>query len=309
MRGIFFILLLSCVSCSAKITDIVKKFRLATNAEIIEQGSELFDQARVVENGLCRDLRPAVIVMPKSENDVSQIVRIAAKYNRELSVRSGGHSFLCQGIKNNSIHIDMRHMNQMSLIPRGPLDKQDPEGPSLILGPGLRWGQVLEKYPREKYTYLHGQCHSVGVGGFLLGGGYNGGTSQRYGRGSEHVLNYRMVDAEGNIVSVNKDNATVIDPDNGSIIRVVDNYDGVDLFTSLQHAGASYGITTQFQYRIYEEPEVHPTHIPIYLTSWEDMEAFEKMAFENEKFHMMINIIPYFTTERFQSSILRLVGS
>ena len=38
-------------------------------------------------------------VAPKSVGDVSRIVKIAKNFDVPLSVRSGGHSFLCQSIK------------------------------------------------------------------------------------------------------------------------------------------------------------------------------------------------------------------
>ena len=38
-------------------------------------------------------------VAPKSVGDVSRIVKIARNFDVPLSVRSGGHSFLCRSIK------------------------------------------------------------------------------------------------------------------------------------------------------------------------------------------------------------------
>ena len=50
---------------------------------------------------------------------------------------------------------------------------------------------------------IHGQCTSVGVAGYLLGGGINVvGTSERYGSGANHVARYTMVDAQGRILLV-----------------------------------------------------------------------------------------------------------
>ena len=48
-----------------------------------------------------------------------------------------------------------------------------PTGVLLRLGPGGTWGDVLELAPPSRYSYPHGQCRSVGVGGYLLGGGVN----------------------------------------------------------------------------------------------------------------------------------------
>ncbi len=60
---------------------------------------------------------------------------------------------------------------------------------------------------------MHGQCLDVGVGGYLLGGGVNiAGSTNRFGTGSEHVEEYTLVTAEGDIIIVNKDNVTKVDP-------------------------------------------------------------------------------------------------
>ena len=87
----------------------------------------------------------------------------------------------------------MRNMNKIELI----------NDETVILGPGNTWKDVLEVIPPTKYTMIHGQCTSVGVAGYILGGGINFvGTSNRYGSGADHVIQYTMVDAEGQILFV-----------------------------------------------------------------------------------------------------------
>ena len=94
----------------------------------------------------------------------------------------------------------MRRMNKIKFTNRTPFE---PRGPALLLGPGSTWDRVLKKVPPEKYTMVHAQCLAVGVGGYLLGGGYNIiGTSNRYLSGASNVLQYTMVDAEGRILKV-----------------------------------------------------------------------------------------------------------
>ena len=94
----------------------------------------------------------------------------------------------------------MRRMNKIKLSNRMPFEDS---GPALILGPGSTWGRVLNRFPPEQYTMVHGVCTDVGVGGFLLGGGVNYlGTSQRYLSGSSNVLQYTMVDAKSDIYKV-----------------------------------------------------------------------------------------------------------
>ena len=44
-----------------------------------------------------------------------------------------------------------------------------------------------------RYTIIHGQCLSVGVGGYLLGGGVNAlGASARHGFGAQNVLSMKV---------------------------------------------------------------------------------------------------------------------
>ena len=90
----------------------------------------------------------------------------------------------------------MRRLNRIGLL----------NNEIAILGPGSTWKDVLEVLPPSKFTMIHGQCTSVGVAGYLLGGGINVvGTSERYGSGADHVVRYTMVDAKGRILLVSKE--------------------------------------------------------------------------------------------------------
>ena len=94
----------------------------------------------------------------------------------------------------------MRRMNKVQIIDKLPSGFH---GSAVILGPGSTWSRVLDYVPTDKYTIIHGQCLGVGVGGFLLAGGINAiGTSQRYKSGASNILQYTMVDANGDVYKV-----------------------------------------------------------------------------------------------------------
>ncbi len=76
------------------------------------RGSARYEFHRPVHNGACHHLKPYIIAVPYNTDDVSIIVQTAAKLGLETSVRSGGHSFVCQGIKHNSLHIDVSTAEQ-----------------------------------------------------------------------------------------------------------------------------------------------------------------------------------------------------
>ena len=74
-----------------------------------------------------------------------------------------------------------------------------------------------------RYAYPHGQCRSVGVGGYLLGGGVNWlGTYNKYGYGAESVLQMRAVLADGAIADVT--------PEATQVERAISN---VDFYTNV----------------------------------------------------------------------------
>ena len=80
--------------------DIIHKLKYLTNANVYVKGSHLYDTKRRIHNGLCDNLFPDVIVEPKSTYDVSEIIKIARNVNVPISVRSGGHSYICGSIRN-----------------------------------------------------------------------------------------------------------------------------------------------------------------------------------------------------------------
>ena len=141
-----------------------------------------------------------------------------------MSVRSGGHSYTCTNIKEGGVHIDMRNFNKMEMV----RTSQSDTGLALKLGPGNIWGDVLDFAPPTRYSYPHGhscsfpmesdlhsagQCRSVGVGGYLLGGGVNWlGSYNKYGYGAEHVLAMRVVLATGEIGVVDSKATSIESP-------------------------------------------------------------------------------------------------
>ena len=100
-----------------------------------------------------------------------------------------------------------------------------------------------------RFTYIHGQCVEVGVGGFLAHGGYNAlGTTARYGLGVQSVLRLQAVLADGSIAWVDPHESVIKRP-NGAT-EVVPNNGDLDLFFALRGAGSSFAVITEFLYRV-----------------------------------------------------------
>ena len=79
--------------------ELAKSISKMTKTKVYLPGSRGYETRRRVNNGLCSDVRPALIAVPKTSKHVSDLVRIAKYFGRPISVRSGGHSYTCTSIK------------------------------------------------------------------------------------------------------------------------------------------------------------------------------------------------------------------
>ena len=174
------------------------------------------------------------------------------------------------------MHIDLRGMNKIELL-----------SPYLaLLEPGSTWNDVLDIIPPTDFTMLHGQCRTVGVGGYLVGGGVNWvGTYEKYGSAAENVVRYTLVIADGTILQVSDGNTTVIHANSPAYQIQYDH----GLNFALKGAGSSMGIVTEFEYKVYPEPETLPTLALVFIENAKDLENIEK-ASKDARYQMSIYI-------------------
>ncbi len=72
---------------------------------------------------------------------------------------------------------------------------------------------------------------------------------------------------------MSQDNVTYIDKETGTgKYQLIDDH---GLYQSLQLAGSSFGIVTEFHYRIYKGPEVKPVVALVYIENKADLWRFE----------------------------------
>lgn len=85
--------------------------------------------------------------------------------NIKFAIRSGGHSPNpgWSSVGDAGILIDLQRLNQISL-------SEDKKVASL--GPGGRWGEVIDTLDAQGATIVGGRSPIVGVGGLILGGKY-----------------------------------------------------------------------------------------------------------------------------------------
>ncbi|KAF9263865.1 glucooligosaccharide oxidase [Marasmius fiardii PR-910] len=171
---------------------------------------------------------PSAIAYPKSPNDVSEIVKLGAANNLNVVARSGGHSYIDNGLggKNGTLVIDLSNMKGISI---------DPSSHVATIETGNRLGNVAVELNNAGRALPHGTCPYVGIGGHSAFGGF-GFTSRLWG------LTLDTVKAVNTVLA------------NGTIARVTaDNYP--DLFFALRGSAPSFGITTSIEVETFAAPE------------------------------------------------------
>ncbi|KAJ8507845.1 hypothetical protein ONZ45_g9830 [Pleurotus djamor] len=156
--------------------------------------------------------------------DVSEAVKIVKEGECPFSVRSVGNMPWAgaANIASPGIAIDLRNINATTLS----ADKK-----VASLGPGGTWGEVYDTLDPYGMTVVGGRSNIVGVGGFILGGGFSN-LSPEHGFASDNVVNYEVVLSDGRIVNAN----AASEP---------------DLFWGLKGGSTNLGIITRFDVKAY----------------------------------------------------------
>ncbi|KZM24384.1 flavin adenine dinucleotide binding [Ascochyta rabiei] len=167
-------------------------------------------------------LTPSCIVQPKTAEEVSTTVKVLTTANLlkpcQFAIRSGGHTPI-PGSNNveDGVTIDLLHMNSTTYNASTKI--------ASIL-PAARWGSVYEALEPLGRMVAGGRGSTVGVGGFLLGGGISH-YAPRVGLSCDNVINFQIVLADGRIVNSNKNT-------------------NADLFTALKGGSSNFGIVTRY---------------------------------------------------------------
>ncbi|KAI3605197.1 fad binding domain-containing protein [Moniliophthora roreri] len=162
--------------------------------------------------------QPRCRFTPLSSQHVSTVVGLLSQNSCRFAVRSGGHG-LWAGMSNidNGVVIDLTKMRGVEV---------KPEQNMVTLEPGSTWEEVYRALERWNITVGGGRVSSVGVGGFMMGGGISF-LSYEQGFASDNVINYEIVLSDGTIVNANANSHP-------------------DLYWALKLGSTNYGIVTRF---------------------------------------------------------------
>ncbi len=195
-------------------------------AEVLRPGDDGYDDAARV---FFAAGRPAMVVRPRDPDEVAAAVRYAARHDRAVSVRSGGHSALGHGTNTDGVVIDLAHLDAVDVL--------DVDRRLVRVGGGATWGEVAAVLEPHGLGLTSGDTKEVGVGGLTLGGGM-GWMVRKHGLAIDNLVGARVVTADGELVTASAD-------------------ENPDLFWALRGGGGNFGVVVDFDFVAQPVGSVH----------------------------------------------------
>ncbi|TWD80819.1 berberine-like enzyme [Kribbella amoyensis] len=170
--------------------------------------------------------RPLVVAEAAGRTDVQAAVRTAREYGLPLAVQATGHGTRVPA--DGGILLRTSAMTSLLI---------DPERRIAKVGPGVRWGAVIDAAGKFGLAPLAGSSRDVGVVGYTLGGGL-GWIARKYGFAADSVVRAEVITADGRVVTASAD-------------------EHPELFWAIRGGSGNFGIVTSLEFRLYPVRQVH----------------------------------------------------
>jgi FAD/FMN-containing dehydrogenase len=202
--------------------------KLDLDGESFGRGDARYEQARrdAVWNARTPPRYPDLIVRAASEEDLLAAVRLAREEGMEIGVRSGGHSWAGNHVRDGGMLLDVSHLDSVSV---------DAEAMTAVVGPGCHGNELLAQLAEQDLFFPVGHCPGVALGGYLLQGGF-GWNGRVHGPACMSVEAIDVVTADGELVRADAESHP-------------------DLFWAARGSGPGFfGVVARFHLRLYPQP-------------------------------------------------------
>jgi FAD binding domain len=221
-------------------------------ARSFERGQDGYEEARRAcsWNARLPERRPELIVQAEDVYDVVAAVKLARRRGLRVGVRSGGHSWSANHVREGGMLLDVSRVDAVTI---------DPKNRRATSGPGRKGHELAAMLGKAGLFFPTGHCRGVGLGGYLLQGGF-GWHSRVLGMACESVEAVDVVTADGELLHASPE-------------------ENADLYWAARGSGCGFfGVVTRFHLRVYKKPRV----VGFALTSYpiEKLEEVYRWAHE-----------------------------
>ncbi|WP_433359502.1 FAD-binding oxidoreductase [Actinoplanes sp. CA-142083] len=185
-------------------------------------GETGYDGARTTWS-LAADLRPAAVVYPTSEEEVSAVLRAAADAGLRVTPVGTGHNAHPFRDLSDTVMLRMERLRSFVV---------SPERKAARVSAGTLWLPVVQQAAEYGLAGLHGSAPDVSVVGYAAGGGLSC-YGRRYGLAANHVTAAELVLADGTQVRVDAGNDS-------------------ELFWAVRGGGGNFGVITALEFGLQE---------------------------------------------------------
>ena len=148
-------------------------------------------------------MSPAVIIYPKSKEDIAEALKYAKAHNIAVAVRTGGHQYCgASSTLAPNIQLDLRSSFQS---PDGRQLFNSLDGKTTYVRTSVSWNLGdFNAWMGQHHVFVpHGQCTDVHLGGHVQTGGY-GQLGRSFGLFGDHVMSLEIVDHNGDCKAVGR---------------------------------------------------------------------------------------------------------
>lgn len=196
---------------------------------LLQDGAPGYEHAITIDNGRIH-LKPGFIVIPASAADISLALEFARDHGVKFTVRGGGHSAAGYCLNQGGMVIDMSGLKARSLDARTGILRAET---------GNTWRELYQYLQQTGTGYIPigGGCPTVGIPGFMLGGGISF-VSRSYGLSIDNLISIDIITPDGKLRHLSDESST---------------REERDLFWACRGgAGGNFGIAVAFEMRLHK---------------------------------------------------------
>ncbi|KAJ5947494.1 FAD binding domain protein [Penicillium verhagenii] len=199
---------------------------------------------------------------------VAKTLKFATQHNIRFIIRNTGHDYNGKSTGAGALSVWTHHLKDIEF--KDWSDKYY-TGKAAKLGAGVQGVQAYDEAQKRGLRMVGGECPTVGLaGGYSQGGGHSS-LASKYGLGADQVLEWEVIDGNGNFLTANRDQNT-------------------DLYWALAGGGGgTYGVVWSMTSKAHQDSKVSGLNLTFTTTGISDDTFFKAVEFYNSRLPYIVD--------------------